>query len=78
MWSNTNIIAHATADISDECRQKLSKFNSKKCVCLKIAQGYSQEYLKKGYGTAQFKLDICTCVLVQSLEKFVTELTSFP
>ena len=30
------------------------------------------------YGTAQFKLDICTRVLVQSLEKFVTELTSFP
>ena len=29
------------------------------------------------YGTAQFKLDICTRVLVQSLEKFVSELTSF-
>ena len=30
------------------------------------------------YGTAQFKLDICTRVLVQSLEKFATELASFP
>ena len=30
------------------------------------------------YGTAQFKLDICTRVLVQLLEKFVTELVSFP
>ena len=25
----------------------------------------------------QFKLEICMCVLVQSLEKFVRELTSF-
>ena len=30
------------------------------------------------YGTTQFKLDICTCVLVQLLEKFVMELLSFP
>ena len=30
------------------------------------------------YGTAQFYLDICMRVLVQSLEKFGAELASFP
>ena len=30
------------------------------------------------YGTTQFKLDICMRVLVQSFEKFATELASFP
>ena len=30
------------------------------------------------YGTAKFKLDICTRVLVQSLEKFGAELANFP
>ena len=29
------------------------------------------------YGTAQFKLDICTCVLGESLDRFVGQLTSF-
>ena len=28
------------------------------------------------YGTAQFKLDICARVLVQSLEKFIIELAN--
>ena len=32
---------------------------------------------EKVYGTAQFKLDICMRVLVQSFEKFVMELASF-
>ena len=30
------------------------------------------------YSNAQFKIDVCTRVLVQSLDKFGKELTSFP
>ena len=34
------------------------------------------EELYKNYGTAQFKLDFYMCVTVQSLERFVDQLTS--
>ena len=43
---------------------------------LKIRTFQKKDYMYRMYGTAQFKLDIHTCVLVQSLKKFVTELAS--
>ena len=38
---------------------------------------YCAYHIKYSYSTAQFKLDICMCVLVQSLKKYVRELANF-